>query len=197
VAGGAPPAGEGDADLVARSRRGDRAAFGLLVERHHGTLGALVRQKYGPRAPVEDIVQETFARALRSMDGFRGEASFLTWAATIALHVAADGARRERRRDARVPTAPLDAADPPPSGDPGPESIAAERDESRRAREALDLLPPAHRAAVTLRIVESVPYPEVAARLGTSEATARQWVSRGVRALREALRESGSGVRHA
>jgi RNA polymerase sigma-70 factor (ECF subfamily) len=172
-------------------------AFGRLVERHHGTLVAILRQRFGPRAPVEDLVQETLSRTLASLDGFRGEASFLTWAASIALNLATDGARRDLRRRRLAPVAPLDRADGVPGREPCPADAAGERDEARRARAALDRLPAAQRLAVTLRVVESLGYNEVARRLGVREDLARQWVSRGVRALREELRASGAEVRHA
>src|SRR6185436_10102227 len=73
------PRATADFDLLDRARRGDRAAFASLVERHYLVLASLVRQRAGPRAPVEDLVQETFAKVLAHLPGFRRRASFLTW----------------------------------------------------------------------------------------------------------------------
>src|SRR6186713_854271 len=81
---------DGDFPLLARARAGDREAFARLVERHHVTLASLVRQRAGARAPVEDILQDTFARALTHLPGFRARSSFVTWMATIALNLTSD-----------------------------------------------------------------------------------------------------------
>ncbi len=198
-----PPAPAGPADggvdgeLLRRARAGDRAAFGVLVERHHRTLAAVLRQRFGPRAPVEDLLQEVFARTLARLDGFEGRSSFLTWATAIALHLATDWRRREDRRRRLAPRAE-EAPDDVPARAPGagPGAAAERREEWERVRVALDTIPAAHRVAVTLRVVESHPYEEVGRRLGVSTALARTWVSRGLRALRDRLDGEG-GVDHA
>jgi RNA polymerase sigma-70 factor (ECF subfamily) len=180
----ASPARAADFALLARARGGDSAAFVSLVERHHVVLASLVRQRGGPRAPVEDILQETFAKALAGMGGFRGRSSFLTWTATIALNLATDWSRKERRRARLAPRADVetDAVPGPASGD-----AAERREESDRARAALDALPEALRLAVTLRIVEDLTYEEVATRLGAPVPRVRTWVSRGLDRLRRKL----------
>lgn len=187
-----PLSGEDDAALLARARAGDRAAFGALVARHHRTLAALVRQRHGPSFPLEDLLQESFARTLAGLDGFEGRSSFLTWAAAVTLHLASDWARRDARRRRLVPLAPVDPDRAPAAAERGPAAAAEERDEVRRAREALGRLPEPQRIAVTLRVVESREYEDVARRLGVEAGLARQWVCRGLRRLREEL----DGVRH-
>jgi RNA polymerase sigma-70 factor (ECF subfamily) len=182
----APPAGESDAGLLVRARSGDRAAFGVLVERHHGALAALVRQRFGPGFPVEDLLQDVFARTLAGLDGFEGRSTFLTWSASVALHLAVDWSRRDARRRRLVPLESPAALDGVEGGD-GPAAAAEERDEVRRAREALGRLPDGQRTAVTLRVVESLEYDEVARRLGVEPGVARQWVCRGLKRLREEM----------
>ncbi len=178
------PARAADFALLARARGGDGAAFASLVERHHVVLASLVRQRSGLRAPVEDILQETFAKALAGMGGFRGRSSFLTWTAAIALNLATDWSRKERRRARLAPRADIetDAVASPALGD-----AAERREESDRARAALDALPQALRLAVTLRIVEDLTYEEVATRLGAPVPRVRTWVSRGLDRLRRKL----------
>jgi len=176
-----------DRELIERSRLGDRAAFGRLVERHHRALAAILRQRAGPAAPLEDLVQEVFARALAHLDGFRSDAAFLTWATSIGLHLATDWRRREERRRRLVPPADVesDAIACPRGRDAA--RVAEDRDQVRRAREALDGLPDAVRAAITLRVVEELSYEDVAVRLGVPVPRVRQWVCRGLRRLRESL----------
>jgi RNA polymerase sigma factor (sigma-70 family) len=182
-----PAAEPSDRELLDRSRLGDRAAFGRLVERHHRAVGAILRQRAGPTAPLEDLVQEVFARALAHLDGFRNDAAFLTWATSIGLHLATDWRRKDERRRRLAPPADVESDAVPCERRLDGARVAEERDEMRRARAALDGLPDAVRAAITLRVVEEMSYEEVAARLAVPVPRARQWVCRGLKRLREQL----------
>ena len=175
---------DGDFALLSLARDGDRRAFAVLVERHHVTLASLVRQRAGARAPVEDILQDTFARALTHLPGFRARSSFLTWTATIALNLTTDWIRKERRRARLAPRADVDG-DAVPGRDAG--DPLERREETARARAALDTLPVTLRIAVTLRVVEELTYEEVAARLAAPVPRVRTWVSRGLSRLRRTL----------
>jgi RNA polymerase sigma-70 factor (ECF subfamily) len=176
-----------DGELLRWARLGDRAAFGRLVERHHRSLAAILRQRAGPAAPLEDLLQEVFARSLEHIGSFRSEASFLTWATSIGLHLAADWRRRDERRRRLAPPADVDGDAVPCRRAECDARAAEDRDEVRRARAALDDLPPDVRAAVTLRIVEDLDYDEIAARLGAPVPRVRQWVCRGLKRLRATL----------
>ncbi|MHC4922473.1 MAG: RNA polymerase sigma factor [Planctomycetota bacterium] len=178
-----------DRQLLSHARDGDRAAFGVLVDRHHRTLAAVIVQRFGYRAPVEDLVQEVFARTLQHLPRFEGRSSFLTWACSIALNLGTDWQRKEARRRRLAPMESLPAEDVAPSPDRGPGAVAAQRDEVVRARAALDKLPEPQRLAVTLRVVETRDYGEIAERLDIEPGLARTWVSRGLKRLREMLRE--------
>jgi RNA polymerase sigma-70 factor (ECF subfamily) len=175
---------DGDLSLLARARGGDRQAFARLVERHHVTLASLVRQRAGARAPVEDILQDTFARALTHLPGFRARSSFVTWTATIALNLTTDWIRRERRRARLAPRADVDGDAVPGKSGGDPLELC---EEAARARAALETLPVSMRVAVTLRVVEDLTYEEVAARLAAPVPRVRTWVSRGLSRLRQSL----------
>src|SRR5262245_482351 len=183
-ADGSRASADADFALLALARGGDRDAFARLVERHHVTLASLVRQRAGARAPVEDILQDTFARALTHLPGFRARSSFLTWTATIALNLTTDWIRKERRRARLAPRADEDADAVPGRG--GGDPLEA-REEAARARTLLGTLPLPMRVAVTLRVVEDLTYEEVAARLAVPVPRVRTWVSRGLARLRRSL----------
>ncbi len=176
-----------DAELLARARAGDRGAFGALVGRHHRMLAGLVRQRAGAAAPVEDLLQDVFAKALDKLDGFDGRAAFATWAGAIALNLATDWTRKRSRRSRLAPTSSLGDEEPAHTGGAAPGRALELREEAARARQALDALPLAQRVAVTLRIVEELPYEVVAERVGAPVTTVRTWVSRGLRQVREML----------
>ncbi len=180
-------AAEGDGRLLARARGGDRDAFGELVTRHHRVIASLVRQRVGRAGPVEDLVQETFVRALGKLDGFRGQASFSTWAATIALNLSRDWVRKQARRRRLTPMADVETDQVPLPGNGGGEMQIENREEADRIRAAMRALPERMQLAITMRVVNDEPYAVIAERLGTQVPTARTWVSRGLRAVREML----------
>jgi RNA polymerase sigma-70 factor, ECF subfamily len=180
---------DADVTLLDRARAGDRAAFGVLVERHHRALAAILRPRCGADVPMEDLLQEVFARALVHVGGFRGSATFLTWATSIGQHLASDWRRAGERRRRLAPT--VDVADAEPSCRHAASDLrhAERRDDVDRARRALAALPGPVRAAVTLRYVEDVSYEAIAERLGAPLPRVRQWVCRGLRTLRAELEE--------
>jgi RNA polymerase sigma factor (sigma-70 family) len=119
------------------------------------------------RAAAEDAFQETFLRALRGYPSLSHARHLRAWAYTIATRVAVD----ERRRRAPVGTIP---------------ELATE--DARPAYAELDHLagdlPATERAAVVLRYGYDLPYADIAAALGSTEAAARQAASSGVKRLR-------------
>ena len=70
---------ESDAELVARARQGDEAAFEQLVLRHQRYVFNLAYRVLGDSAEAEDATQEAFVRVWRGLSGFRGQAQFTTW----------------------------------------------------------------------------------------------------------------------
>src|SRR5262249_54559671 len=86
-----------DAELVERARRGDRAAFGELVDRHRSAVYRAARAALGSAADADDAAQEAFLSAYRRLSSFRGDASFKTWLLTIAWHHAINHRRSARR----------------------------------------------------------------------------------------------------
>jgi RNA polymerase sigma-70 factor (ECF subfamily) len=174
-----------DGELLELSRGGDRAAFGELVDRHHRMLAGLIRQRLGPHEPVEDLLQEVFAKALSNLDRFGGRSTFATWAGAIAINLATDWQRKQARRRRLAPTADVEQDAVP---DPGrPLASVETREEAELAREAIGKLPIRMRLAVTLRVVEDLPYEKVAERLDAPVPTVRTWVSRGLKQVRSAL----------
>ena len=77
-----------DADLIARARQGDPAAFGELIDRHRTSVYRAALAALGSHADAEDAAQDAFLAAYRRLDSFRGESSFKTWLLTITWHQA-------------------------------------------------------------------------------------------------------------
>ncbi|HET8948420.1 MAG TPA: sigma-70 family RNA polymerase sigma factor, partial [Candidatus Polarisedimenticolia bacterium] len=92
---------DAEAALVLRAQQGDESAFAILMDRHLDRVWGLVWRVLRHREDTEDVVQEAFLAAWRSLPGFRGDARFSTWLQTIAVSRAlnhrARGAERVRR----------------------------------------------------------------------------------------------------
>src|SRR5580692_4362667 len=84
--------------LIARSRSGDWEAFAALIRMHQRMIHSLAYRMTGSAADAEDLAQETFIRAYRSLDGYRGAAKFSSWLYRIALNLCLRWRRIESRR---------------------------------------------------------------------------------------------------
>jgi hypothetical protein len=79
---------EDDEVLVKRTQRGEAGAFDILVERYKERLYATVYHMTGNHEDANDLVQEAFIKAYKSLPGFRGHSSFYTWIYRIAARTA-------------------------------------------------------------------------------------------------------------
>ena len=77
-----------DQVLVESAQKGDKKAFGLLVEKYHRKLGRILTRMVRDQTEVEDIVQETFIKAYRALPNFRGDSAFYTWLYRIGINTA-------------------------------------------------------------------------------------------------------------
>ena len=95
----APAAGggsEADALAVARARKGDHAAFRVLVERYQGRAFGLALRVLRDEEQARDVVQDAFLKAYGGLDRFEGRSSFYTWLHRIVMNLCLDRKRRER-----------------------------------------------------------------------------------------------------
>jgi RNA polymerase sigma factor (sigma-70 family) len=168
-----------DAELLGRARR-DPSAFSELYTRHVGDVHAWLSRRLEWAA--SDLTAETFARALLSIDRFRDDrgGSALPWLLGIARNVLADTVRRdqiETRARERLGL-PLDLAT-----EDGFTEVEERLSPRLGLAHQLDALSLAEREALEMRIVDELPYEEVAAHLDIRPAAARVRVSRALRHL--------------
>ena len=165
---------------VEQARRGHEAAWRYLYETHAGFVFRLAVRTTGDRAAALDVVQETFARAAAGIGRFRGESSFRSWLARIAINETTNWVRRRvRRRELAI-----ERADHVAAGD-RPDERAARRDMAERALAFARTLPPQQRDALILRTTEGLTYGEIARALRTSEGSVRVSYHHAIRKLRE------------
>jgi RNA polymerase sigma-70 factor (ECF subfamily) len=167
-----------DEALLRRCRRGDREALTELLSRHRPLIWSVSRRIAGHGAHLEDIVQDAMVAVIESLDRFRGDARLSTWIASVAARTALNWVnRRPERREA-----PLGE----PSADAGysPAAEVQARDSAARLQEAIDRLPPEHRAVVCLRHIEGLSVQEVAEALGIPDGTVKSRLHYARRQLR-------------
>src|SRR5580765_1475488 len=165
-----------DERLVERFKRGDESAFEELVRRHRERVYRAAWRVAGDHAEADDLAQESFLRAYRSLAGFRGESRFLTWMMRILMNLALS------RRGSRRATVPLEEA-----GHAGTEEGAGESALRRQVREAVERLPPRQRQVLVLKVYEGMKFTEVAEVMEISVGTAKATFFQAVRGLRRRL----------
>ena len=167
-----------DAALIAAWQGGDEGAATELVRRHARPLARFLAGVGAAEADLDDLVQETFIRAFRSVAGFRGQCRFRTWLFTIGANVARDAGRRGSRH--RV--VPLHEGLAARDGDP--QELAEANDAERRLLAGLATLPRMQRDVFLLRAQQGLEYDDIAAALRTTPGAARVHYHHAVKRLK-------------
>lgn len=179
-------------ELVQKSQAGDLAAFERLAEMFRDRLEGSVRSRlahYGlPAAEVEEVVQETFARALQAIERFewRGEDAFYRWMSGIAHRVILVTARQARRASGEE--VPLNRAGKGVS----PSRAMSREERFRRLQESIAGLSDDHREVVLLARIEGLTMKEIAARMGKTPGAVRQLLFRALGKLKDVFGDTES-----
>lgn len=169
-----------DEFLIQTFKDGGREAFDVLYQRH--LPGVYNRVRYVvPESDVEDVTQEIFIAALKSLPSFRGDAQFGTWLRTLANHKVAEFyRRRSRKQEPRL--APLSEAAGKTIG-----RSAQSLEERIFLQRALQELPGNHREIILLRFAEQMQFNEIAELTGQNLEAVKSLFRRAVAALRAQL----------
>lgn len=171
---------ETEDEWLQRAARGDRQACQLLVERHLPGVFHFSRRMLRNEQDAEDVAQETFLKLWKAAERFEGRSSIRTWLFRVAHNLCIDHMRRRRE-------VALGEDQDPPTSQPSPLGLVAERERLERVQRAIDDLPPRQRAAITLVHHEGLPQNEAAEVLGVTVDALESLLARGRRALRQAL----------
>ncbi len=166
--------------LLQRAATGDRMALTGFIRASQADVWRFCAHLVDP-ASADDLTQEVYLRAMRSMHRFRGDASAKTWLFAVARNVAADEIRRrQRRRRHEAAAPPLDAEQPEVDAWP--------------LQDLIDQLEPERREAFVLTQQLGFSYRDAAATIGVPIGTVRSRVARGREQLIRTLRdEAGDG----
>lgn len=199
------PASSGDqqAQWFASARKGDRVAFGRLVQSLQDRLYNAVLRLVNRPEDAMDVTQETFAKALANISECRGDSQPYTWMFRIAMNVAISDRRKQTVRKA----ASLEAETKPRAGEdqmsslrmrlagngPSPFESATKSETIQRVRQALEKLEPADRALLVMRDVDGMDYAEMAKVLEVPLGTLKSRLFRARMALRNVIEDMEAG----
>jgi RNA polymerase sigma-70 factor (ECF subfamily) len=185
--------------LLEKARNGDEVALSRAFEQYRRRLALLIHFKLDPResADAQDVLQETYLRAFRALDGFdyQSPGSFLRWLSSIADSVIVDRVRyrnRERRAGQEVAfRSESNPLGPEPADTRTPSRLFAQEEAMQRLLGRLAALPPHYRDAILMAKIEGLTTAEMAERLGKSRDEVAQLVFRAVKRFR-AICEAGA-----
>lgn len=181
----------GDAELVSLSLRGDREAFGAIIARYQSLICALTFSSCGDRGRSEDLAQETFINAWKSLGELQEPARLKSWLCGIARNLTQNALRRAQR----TPTAWAEPLAPDTAGGTeDPLTEVASREEEALVWQTLEAMAPEYREPLVLFYREGQSTRAVAEALDLSEDAVAQRLSRGRAMLRENVARTVEGA---
>mgnify|MGYP000111968660 CR=1 FL=1 len=182
---------ESDEVLMGNFQRGCAKSFELLVRKYQHKIVQLVGRLVGD-ADAPDVAQETFIKAWRALNGFRGQSAFYTWLYRIGIntaknHLVARG-RRPSNQDIDVDEAEQYGHTQQMSDMDTPEAVLLTEEIRHKVEEAIARLPPDLRQAITLRELEGLSYEEIAEAMSCPIGTVRSRIFRAREAVDLVLR---------
>lgn len=184
-----------DHALLARAAAGDQRAFREIVERHQRRANAVAFGLVRNPEDAREVVQEAFLRVYRHLHEFAGQASFGTWLYRIVVNLAIDMLRKrapgqqvELEDHTDLEGAPAELL--PSRGAYDPADALGRKRLVVAMQEALDKLPPYHRAVILLRELEGMSYEEMAQTLNVSKGTIMSRLFHARKKMQAMLRES-------
>jgi len=174
-------------DVIAQVRRGERAAFAVLVDAYAKPIFNLAFRMTGNRQDADDLAQETFLRVYQKLKRFDPEKKFFTWLYTIALNIIRNHLKSSPERTARI----AEMAHPPsdPVDPANPEGLFLDREKAQLLEICLQKLPSELKEAVVLRYYQDLSFDEIATITDASVSAVKMRAYRGLERLRALMSE--------
>lgn len=172
-----------DYELVQLAQRGDKRAFGMLVEKYQRKLSRLLSRMIRDQAEIEDVVQESFIKAYRALPNFRGDSAFYTWLYRIGINTAKNYLVSAGRRPSVSTDIEIEDAENFEDGNElrtmdTPETALMTKQIAQTVNDAVVSLPDELRTAITLREIEGLSYEEIATIMQCPIGTVRSRIFR-------------------
>lgn len=178
---------EPETALIRRARDGDRAAFEELARRTSRLVFARLYLDTGDPHRAEDLTQDTYLLAFRSVRQLADPAGFRSWLLTIAHTVLIDAARYDARLKRAAPPRSETPLSLVPANGVQPDEAAHREERRQRVLEALRSLPEDYRLPLSLRYLAGADYETISTQLGLTNGALRGVLHRGLKLLRERL----------
>ena len=191
-----------DEALLKAFRSGDDTAFDGLIGLYSAKLYKVAYAILGSRQDAEEVVQDTFLRAYRALQAFRGDSSLETWLHRITLNLARNKYQWNHRRGSGLNVSLTAGDGPDDDSGPGneqdvpdrrmePDLVLEQNEIGTNIMKALNSLPDNLRETMVLRHVNDMPYEEIAQKLDCKVGTVKSRLSRGREMLRDYLAAAG------
>ena len=186
-------------DRIERAAHGDSDAFADIVAEYehfvYNTAASVIKNAGLPPDLAEDVAQEAFIKAWRSLHSFRSESSLSTWLYRITVNAARDAVRSRAKGGTVSLTRDDDDFDtsewdlPVTSGETVPEDALEHAELIRGVRRAIEMLPEDMRRVVILRDIDELPYEDIANILSLELGTVKSRLNRGRERLKKILED--------
>lgn len=191
--------------LVESFKAGSTEVFDKLIELYSPKLYQAAYGILGNRQDAEEVVQDTFVRAYKGLNKFRGDASFETWIYRITINLSRNKYHWNRRRGSEINLSisqPLANSDDTRKNEDmdiadkssGPDSIIEKDEFEKNIAKAFEKLPENLRETMILRHVDDMPYEQIAELLECKVGTVKSRIARGREYLRQILKNIESGL---
>lgn len=181
-----------DAQLVDRCLEGDTDAYGLLVKRYQGAVYATAYYYAGRYGSAEDITQDAFWAAYRSLNKLKDPEKFGPWLKGIACRTAANWLRRHGKRLKNETPLPMKRTVSIEDARLGPGELVEQKERYQAVQNAIDALPERYRLPVVLKYLQEMSYEEISQFTGESIDEIRGILQRAGRQLRDSLSNTDS-----
>ena len=182
-----------DQKLVEKSQRGDKKAFAMLVEKYQRRLTRLLSRMVRDQSEIEDIVQDSFIKAYRAINNFRGDSAFYTWLYRIGINTAKNhlvklGKRPKAMNDIEIEEIENfeDAQDL--RNLETPENSMASKEIIASVNQTIETLPDELKEAIQLREMDGLSYEEISDLMNCPIGTVRSRIFRAREAIAEKLK---------
>jgi RNA polymerase sigma-70 factor (ECF subfamily) len=183
-------------DLVKQSQAGNTEAFDQLVSRYRTRVFGMIYNMVHNEQDAWDLAQDSFVKAWKSIERFRGQSSFYTWIYRIIMNVTIDWLRKKQVKGAGAEfddAIQLKEINPAsrtvPKADPLPHERMEQREIRQRIDTAIAQLTPEHRAVILMKEIEDMQYHEIAESLECSIGTVMSRLFYARKKLQNLLRD--------
>jgi RNA polymerase sigma-70 factor (ECF subfamily) len=174
-------------DLVRNCQKGDVEAYEELAAKYYRRVYMVILGIVHHREDAMEVAQETFYKAFRNIKRFQGGSSFYTWLYRIAVNLAIDFQRRQKRGAADLKENMDEVVVEAETVGSDPFRELSDRELGNRLLDAINELTPDHKAVILMRAVEGLSYKEIGRIMGCSEGTVMSRLHYARKKLQEKL----------